>query len=186
MASVASVYAQALVELAAERGKTDAIVADCRELAALLASRPEAFADLASGRVPKAQAKQVLGQVLAGQLQAETLDLIRLLIDRNRLDQVAPIARETVARAELAAGVVHVTATTAAPLDAGAQERLAAGLKRALGPGVVVHPESDPSLIGGVTLRVDDLYVDGSVRRQLAELKSLILTAPATAALWSD
>jgi len=186
MASVASVYAQALLELAAERGKTDAIVTDCRELAAMLVERPEAFADLASGRVPKAQAKVVLAQVLTGQLQAEMLDLIRLLIDRNRLGQLGPIARETVTRAELAAGVVHVTATTAAPLAADAEGRLDAGLKRVLGAGVVLHSQTDPTLIGGVTLRVDDLYVDGSVRRQLAELKSLILAAPVTTGLWQD
>lgn len=186
MASVASVYAQALLELAAERGKTDAIVADCRELAAVLAERPEALADLASGRVPKAQAKQVVGQVLTGQLQPETLDLVRLLIDRNRLGQLGPIAREAIARAERAAGVVHVTATTSAPLAPDAEERLVTGLKRVLGPGVVLHPETDPTLIGGVTLRVDDLFVDGSVRRQLAELKSIILAAPVTTALWQD
>jgi len=186
MATVASVYSQALLELAAERGKTEAIVTDCRELAAMLAERPEAFADLASGRVPKAQAKVVLAQVLTGQLQAETLDLIRLLIDRNRLGQLGPIARETVTPAEIAAGVIHVTATTAAPLTADAEGRLDAGLKRVLGAGVVLHSQTDPTLIGGVTLRVDDLYVDGSVRRQLAELKSLILAAPVTTGLWQD
>ena len=186
MASVASVYAQALVELAAERGKTDAIVADCRELASALAERPEALAELASGRVPKAQAKLVVAQVFAGQLQPETLDLVRLLIDRNRLGQLGAIAREVIARAETAAGVVHVHATTSEPLAADAEERLLAGLKRVLGAGVVLHPATDPTLIGGVTLRVDDLYVDGSVRRQLAELKSLILAAPVTTALWQD
>ena len=186
MASVASVYAQALLELAAERGKTALIVGDCRDLAAMLAERPEAFADLASGRVPKAQAKLVLAQVLSGQLQAETLDLIRLLIDRNRLGQLGPIARETIVRADLAAGVVHVTATTPTALAGDAEGRLTAGLKRVLGPGVVLHSETDPTLIGGITLRVDDLYVDGSVRRQLAELKSLILAAPVTTGLWQD
>jgi F-type H+-transporting ATPase subunit delta len=182
--TVASVYAQALLELADERGRRAEVVDDCRELVELLRQQPDVFAGLADPRVGKARAKDVLGIALNGKVKQETFDLVRLLVDRNRLRDLPAIAAEVIARAERQAGTVHVTATTAEALSSPAQSRLTDSLKRLLGQGVVLHTATDPSLIGGLTLRVADLYVDGSVRRQLAEMKSLILNAPLRPDLW--
>lgn len=181
MPSPVPYYAQALLQLADERGKRAAIVADCRELAALPA---DAFADLA--RAPKAQAKQVAAQVLSGAVQPETLDLVRLLIDRARLGLLGAIAGEAVVLDDRSAGTVRVHAVTAQPLDPAARERLIEGLRRASGQQVMLEEKVDPALIGGVTLRAGDILVDGSVRRQLAELKQLIQSAPAGTGLWVE
>ncbi|MBA3684313.1 MAG: ATP synthase F1 subunit delta [Planctomycetes bacterium] len=182
--TVAAVYAQALLELADERGRRADVVDDCRELVELLRQRPDLFAGMEDPKVGKVHAKDALGVAFHGKIKQETFDLLRLLVDRNRLRDLPAIAAEAIARAERAAGTVHVTATTAEALSSPAQARLTDSLKRLLGQGVVLHTAVDPSLIGGLTLRVDDLFVDGSVRRQLAEMKSLILNAPLRPDLW--
>ncbi len=180
----AGVYAQALLDLAEERGKRPAVVDDCRELARVLGEDASALAGLEDPRVGKERAKQALAEAFAKALQPETLDLIRLLVDRNRLSDLAAIATEAVKRAERAAGVVHIAATTASELTTTARSSLEPGLKRSFGPGVVLHATVDPSILGGVTLRVDDTFVDGSVRRQLSEMKNVILNAPVDQRLW--
>jgi F-type H+-transporting ATPase subunit delta len=184
--TVAAVYAQALLELADERGKRSAIVDDCRALAQSLSEQPELFSGVDDPRLGKHKAKDVLTKALDGKVQKETADLVRLLVDRNRIGDLKAIAGELVERAEKSAGVVHVTATTATDLSSDAQQHLQAGLKRALGNGVVLHSQTDPAIIGGLTLRVGDTYVDGSVRRQLSDMKSAILNAPVSATLWSE
>ncbi len=181
--AVAGVYAQALLDLAEERGKRAAVVDDCRELARALGEDASSLAGLEDPRVGKERAKQVLAAAFKD-VQAETLDLIRLLVDRNRLRDLPAIAGEAVKRAERAAGVVHIAATTATELTSTARSALENGLKRSFGPGVVLHATVDPSILGGVTLRVDDTFVDGSVRRQLSEMKNVILNAPVDQRLW--
>ena len=55
-------------------------------------------------------------------------------------------------------------------LSASQQKSLASALKKRLGEGVELMVEKDPSLIGGIEIRADDLVIDGSVRGKLEKL----------------
>jgi F-type H+-transporting ATPase subunit delta len=182
--TVAGVYAQALLELADERGKRTAVVENCRELAEGLSTA--SIAQLNDPRLGKAKAKDALRAGFAAKLEKEVLDLLLLLVDRNRLADAPAIAAEAVRTAEREVGLVRVQLTTAEPLSADAHGRIAEGLKRQLGFGAVILTATDPALIGGLTMRVGDLFVDGSVRRQLAEMKAKILNAPLGDTLWAE
>ena len=70
--------------------------------------------------------------------------------------------------------IAYVTA--AAPLTAAQEERLAARLAEIYGRAVSLKVEVDPSLLGGVVVRVgDDLY-DGSVARRLEQARGALAT----------
>ncbi len=88
--------------------------------------------------------------------------------------------------ADLEAGRIQVTAVSALPLSETARARLSAGLAQALGPQIRIEERVDPSLIGGMTLRVADILVDASVKRRLADLKNQILDVRLPATLWGD
>ena len=182
--TVAGVYAQALLELADERGKRTAVVGSCRDLADLLSAA--LIASLDDPRVGKAHAKEALKKALAGQVEAEVVDLLLLLIDRNRLADAPAIIAEAVRSAEVQVGLVRVRVTSAHPLTAAESGLIGERLKRALGPGVVIEAATDPALIAGMVLRFGDTQVDASVRRQLADMKQSILAAPVGTQLWDD
>jgi len=180
--TVAAVYATALLELADERGKRPAVVEDCRRLSVALEAA--LIARLDDPKLGKSQAKSVLAASLGSQVEPEVLDLLHLLVDRNRLTDARSIVATAVELAEAQAGLVRVQVTTAVPLSSAAADSLAQALRRALGPGVALSTTVDDSLIGGMTLRVADRFVDGSVRRRLHELKQRILEAPLPDGLW--
>jgi F-type H+-transporting ATPase subunit delta len=70
--------------------------------------------------------------------------------------------------------IAYVSA--AAPLTEAQEERLAARLAEIYGRAVSLKVEVDPSLLGGVTVRVgDDLY-DGSVARRLEQARGAFAT----------
>jgi F-type H+-transporting ATPase subunit delta len=177
-ATVAGVYAQALLEVSAERGVRPAVVAACRDLAQSLS--PAALASLDDPRVGKARAKDALRAVLAAEPK-EVLDLLLLLIDRNRLSDAPAILREAGLRAEADEGVVRIKVRSARPLS----EELSKSLVAAVGGKAEVTVAVEPSLIGGATVRVGDRLVDASVKRQLREIHNRMITAPLSDALWA-
>jgi F-type H+-transporting ATPase subunit delta len=181
-ATVAGVYAEALLALSDERGKRTAVVESCRQLIDALDA--EAIAQLDDPRLGKARALEALKAALGGKLEAEVLDLLLLLVERNRLADAPLIMGEAVRIAEAEVGLVRVQVTTAAPLSGPGRETLSASLKRIFGPGTLIAMSSDPALIGGLTVRNGDLLVDGSVRRHLAEIENRFLSIPLTDRLW--
>jgi F-type H+-transporting ATPase subunit delta len=183
-ATVAGVYAQALLQLAEERGKRTAVVESCREAADGLGIA--SISQLDDPRLGKAKAKAALKAAFAGKLEAEVVDLLLLLIDRNRLADAPAILREAVRLAEIDVGLLHVYAATAHPITADGLQSLSQRLRKTIGAGVVVHPSTDPQLIAGMTLRFGDTMIDASVRRQLGEMKQAILNAPLSPALWTE
>lgn len=182
-ATVAGVYAQALLELADERGKRTGVVESCREAADALTTA--LIAQLDDPRLGKAKAKDALRGALAGKVEQEVVDLLLLLIDRNRLPDAPSILAEAVRGAEAAVGLLHVHAVTAHPLTQSQRDLLTTRLKQDLGPGVILHASVDPTLIAGLTLRFGDTMIDASTRRMLAEMKQAILDAPVSAQLWT-
>ena len=57
-------------------------------------------------------------------------------------------------------------------LDDERQQRLAAALTRMKGRPVRIQVVVDPSIMGGVIVRIGDEIIDGSVRRQLVRARN--------------
>ena len=188
--TVAGVYAQALLELASERGNRVAIVESCRGLL----GGPNRPATLSRGligqlddpRLGKAKAKAVLNSALGSKIEMELLDLLSLLVDRNRLSDAPAILAEVVRIEDEAVGRVVVHIVTAQALSPTTLNNVVIALMRILGPGTEVQAKVDPKLIGGMTVRVGDVFIDGCIHRKLIDMKSRILDVQLPETLWSS
>ncbi len=182
--TVAGVYAQALLALAEEHGSTMQVIEDCRE--ALDGLSPALLSQLDDPRLGKLKAKEVVRGAFTGKLSKEVVDLLQLLIDKNRLADAPAIFAEAIRNAEASVGLVRVQAVTAHPITASELTLLTDRLKQTIGPGVMVQTSTDPRLISGMTLRFGDTMLDASARRLLGDMKQTILSAPVGANLWSE
>jgi len=180
--TIAGVYATALLEVATERGTYEAVVASCRALAD--AWPVETMRELDDPRVGRARAKEALRAVLANQ-PSEVVDLLQLLVDRNRLPDALAILDMVENLDDQAKNVVEVIITAATPLSDTSRAALANQLKRQVSKTCELFEVVDPALIGGYTIRMGDFYVDASVRRRLNEMRSQILAIPASDSLWT-
>jgi F-type H+-transporting ATPase subunit delta len=61
--------------------------------------------------------------------------------------------------------------TVARPIDEAQADRLRVAIARAFGTDVAIQLVVDPSVLGGVSVRVGDEIVDGTVLRRLAEAR---------------
>jgi len=172
VAPVAYRYARSLMELAHERGE----LAAAHEDMALIANTCTASHDLVvllNSPVVKADKKEkVLEKVFAGKVGTLTNTFIGILVRKGRealIPQVAEAFNELYKQHK---GIVTAEVTSAVPLDDAARKRVLE-LANAKHPGKSIEllEKVDPSLIGGVTIRIGDEQYDGSVSRRLSDLR---------------
>ena len=73
-----------------------------------------------------------------------------------------------------ASGVVRAEVTSAIPVDRGLEERIGRTLSERLGGQVQTTVRQDPSILGGLIIRVGDRVIDGSVRTRLQQLRAAL------------
>ena len=98
-------------------------------------------------------------------------NLVLLLVRRGRIEQLPRVAAEFRRLDDRRQGIVHATATSAAPLDADEVKAIVARLEQITGGKVELETGIDRDLLGGVVVRVGDRLIDGSVRGRLERLR---------------
>lgn len=167
--TVARPYAEALFALARESGRLGEWSDTLQFLAAAM-REPELIAFVTDPKLTPAQRAELMLAVGGARLDTEAKNLIRVLVENDRLVVLPEIAVLFETRRREAEGQTKVIVTSALPLDAAVLEQLAAALKAKLGQQVEITTEEDPSLIGGVRIRAGDTVIDGSVRGRLHQL----------------
>ena len=69
---------------------------------------------------------------------------------------------------------VRVTVTTAFPLTGELSARLQTKLEELTGREVEMNVIEDPTLLGGIVVRVGDTLYDGSIKTQLNNMRNLL------------
>lgn len=166
-------YAQALFDLARDRGTLDTWLADLRAAANALRD-PTVRAVLDAPQMPASEKEAVLRESLR-EIAPAVQNLLLLLLRRQRLDRVDDVVAEYERLVDEAQGVVRAQLTTAVPLDDVAAERLGDGLARTLGRQVRLSRAVDARLIAGAVLRIGDKLLDGSVSTRLQTLRRALV-----------
>ncbi len=171
--AIAGRYARALFELAAEEGRLEDVGVELSRLADALRDVPELARLLSSPVTPRADRKEIASALCEQSLQltATLRNFLHVVIDNNRVRAIPDIAARYRELADEAAGRVHVTVKSAAPLSEEDRHRLEQGLSRATGKQVTLDVDVDASLIGGLAAKVGHLVFDGSLRAQLEGLR---------------
>ncbi len=168
--SAAKRYAQAVFELARERGTLDAWQNDLQRLSELSAN-PAAAAFLANPSASREEKLAVIDRALAG-TQQEARNLGRLLVERDRTADASAIAEmfEEMVRADQ--GIVVAEVITSEEMSHEGKVLVQRRLEDLVGKKVEMRTVVDPAIIGGIIARVGDTMIDGSVVSQLRKLRT--------------
>jgi F-type H+-transporting ATPase subunit delta len=104
----------------------------------------------------------------------EARNLARLLIERRRIGIVREILTHYDALADKASGVVRAEVTTAIPVDKDLEKHIRQTLRKQLGSEVETTVRTDPTIIGGLVIRIADRVIDDSVRTHLQQLQAAL------------
>lgn len=174
--SVARRYARALFGIGVDTGKFEALGQEIGDLATLWSASAELRQALENPVFRPDEKRKVLEQILPRVAPTtEVRRLALLLLERRRIMLLPAIARAYRDMADAHTGRVRARVTSAETLTPAAVDRVRRALEERTGKKVIVETAVDPSLIGGVVAQVGDLVLDGSVRTQLADLRSKLL-----------
>jgi F-type H+-transporting ATPase subunit delta len=165
-------YAEAYFSLAQEAGD----IAGWREqLAGVNAALgdPAVSDALANPKTSLAERVRQGLQLLDG-VSPEARNLARLLIERRRIGIVGEILAHYDALTDRASGIVRVEVTTAVQADAALEQRIRDSLSKQLGSDVQTTVRSDPSIVGGLVIRIGDRVIDDSLRTHLQQLQAAL------------
>jgi F-type H+-transporting ATPase subunit delta len=166
-------YARALFALARETSGVDSVRAELERLAALFDTEPELREALFRPLHPVAERRAVLERVSERISASEQVRHFgAFLIDQRRLVDFDAIREEYIRLADAAAGRTHARVVCASPLSEPQRERLRRALAQRAGQEVELQVEVEPALLGGAIASVGTLVFDGSLKTQLAQLRS--------------
>lgn len=173
--SVEQVYAEALVEMAEETGELDSIHDEVNQLAELIRGNADLGKLLASRLLSETERRGCIERIFKGRVSDLLYRFIQIVSTKSRLADLSGILSAFGDLVKARQGIVEVNAYVATPMDQAHAQRIAEQLGKALDCQVVLKHNVDPSLIGGLKLRVGDRLVDGSVAAQLRRLKEKII-----------
>jgi len=165
-------YATALFELARDEKSIDAVKADLDKFAALLAES-EDLKRLVRSPVFAAEAQlKALSAVLdrAG-ISGISANFLNVLTANRRLFAVADVVRAFNALVAKFKGEASADVTVAEALSDKNLDALKTALKSVTGKDVALNVKIDPSIIGGLIVKLGSRMVDSSLRTKLNSIK---------------
>ncbi len=162
-------YSQAVFEIAVERGELDRWQSDLSQIASL--GKDAAFTTLLESPKLHFDDKARLLSERLGDINPLALNLVYLLVARGRLSMVGEIVGEYQRLLDSYRGIEQGEVVTAISLDDKDKLSIEQHLGAIIGKKVVIKPELDSSLIGGIVARIGGKLIDGSTRSRLEALK---------------
>ena len=163
-------YAQALMSLAQQNDLADQFGDTFRDLDALLSESQE-FKDFVLNPVIKNEDKKAVLKQVMGDANPYLTNFIMLLIDKRRIIFLDSIVEQYLNLLRKQNQIVLAEVTSARELNDEQKDKIVERVKRIVeARDVELKTKVDPSLIGGVIIKVGSKVIDASLRGQLRRI----------------
>ena len=137
----------------------------------LLEREPALRAALTDPGLPADRKSGLLRQLLGGQAKDATVRLLEIAVTRRRGRSLEAAIQELLELAAARRARYVAQIRVARPLEADQETRLQASLTRLYGREVSLQVDVDPTVLGGIEVRVGDEVIDGTVSRRLQHVR---------------
>lgn len=165
-------YAAALFDLTEAEGSTDRVADDLKGLVQLIDADSELKRALSS---PTVNRDERLATIAAlgekSGMQAVTIRFLSVLARHTRLSSLASVTEVFDALLAEKRGEVTVEVFSAVPLVDDQADAVASAVAEKVGSKVTLLRRVDPSLLGGLVIRVGSRMIDASLKTKLRHLE---------------
>jgi F-type H+-transporting ATPase subunit delta len=165
-------YATALFELARDEKSVDAVLADLATFDAMLAESDD-LRRLVRSPVfsAEAQSRAIVAVLGKAGIAGPAANFLKVLTANRRLFAVTDVIRAFRALVAKFKGEASADVIVAEPLSDTNLDALKAALKAVTGKDVALNVKVDPSIIGGLVVKLGSRMVDSSLRTKLNSIK---------------
>ncbi len=182
---VARRYARALYDVASGKGSEEKVGEDLHELSTVLRDNPKLMKVLLKKNVQYIRKKELISELFADGYGKESINFLHLLIEKKRIDAFDEIYSYYNRLMEMSMEQITAYVKTARELTEEQKTSLIDKLSKVMDKDVKLEIEIDQSLIGGISVRLEDKVIDGSIRGYLNKLRSY-LDATDLYGAWKD
>lgn len=165
-------YAQALFDLALETGRLDAVRADVVSLKTAWSESAD-LRRLATSPVISAddQVKGLVAVATQARFEKNTVNFLGLLAHNGRARDLGAVIAGFERLYAKHAGIVAAEVVSAQPLDAKQLAAIKTALSASLGKAPELTTRVDPSILGGLKVKVGSKLFDASLKTKLDQMK---------------
>ena len=169
--AVARVYAEAFLDAAAAVGVEEALEEFASFLDDVLAVFPDFDALLQSGIINRDDKVAMIDRVVAPSGTELFTSFLRVLARHDRLGLLPLILDESQRKSETRTGRERVRVTSPRPISETALQAVEKRLAEVFPFQPIIETETDPSLLGGLVIRIGNTVYDSSLRVRLKQLR---------------
>ncbi len=165
-------YATALIDLAEGKDQMDVVAADLKQLQVMIGESDDFVRLIRSPVISRGEQQKAMDTILT---KAEMSDLTKQFVgsvsQNRRLFALPSMISAYLQILAERRGEVTADVTSAKELTDKQVTALSASLKKVVGSEVSVNSQVDPSLLGGLIVKIGSRMVDSSLRTKLQHLR---------------
>lgn len=167
-------YAEALIKIGLDENLLDALQDDLKDVKELVAANDELRKALINPGISSGDKKSVV-EKLFKKLNPSTINFIKLLIDKGRITLLSDIIDQYVVLADKIRECLNIKVITSIDVTKEQLDKISEKFRKMYGSKQAkVEHVVDPSIIGGIIVRIGDKMVDGSVKGKLGNMSSVL------------
>jgi ATP synthase F1 delta subunit len=170
------VYAEALFDVAKDRGKLDEIREELAQFADTLEGDRELQVFFFSPYFSPAEKSEGMRRAI-GDANPEFVNFLELLIEKQRMPEVFRIRRQFEDLWKQENRRIDVSVTSAVELDDEVVAKVGEEIERQTGRRVDLTSRVDEGILGGIVLQVGNMVLDASIRSRLEKLRKSVAQA---------
>ena len=175
------VYAKALLAVGEKSGSTEALIVEIKDVSEAVKSLPKLSDALAAPQVSVDEKVALAQKAFDGKTSPAMLNFLQVLVRKGRFDCLPAVAVAAKQMYDSQSGKIQATLVTAEEVDDSTQADIAQKLSEKLGKQVELERTVDPSIIGGVVVRIGDTVYDSSIAGQLEQVRTKALKSASDA-----
>ncbi len=172
---IARVYAASLVEVGQENKILDQIEEEMKAVSDIYNEDRDFRLFITSPGFSKESKKEIIDKVFSKTVSEYMVNLLNLLIENDRQSFINDINTALTELIDEVNNRLRIDVVTADNLDKDSLKRITEELKKKYNKDVIINEDKDESILGGIIIKIDDLVIDGSLIKDLKNIRTNLL-----------
>lgn len=183
---VSKVYAGALMDLGEESGILSQIQEELGFLTDVFMQDRDLMIFLNAPVIAKEDKKRFVDKIFSGKLSQDIVNFLKVLIDNDRQSLLPEIHSFFIDLIDIANNTKRVQVISSSRLERKTLENIEKAISSKLGMKVLMQEEVNEKILGGIILKIDDKVIDGSILKDLKNIREKLLDSKVGVAAYED